>query len=344
MTSRVSVSLGARGFLLIALAWLAAAPLTAQAPGQAGKSETTAKPWKVSRTPDGQPDLQGFWTNTTYVPLERPKNVTKAFYTKEEVAEVIKRAAANEAEQTEPGTVADVHYDFTQFGLDRSQSALALNLRTSLIVDPPDGRIPPMTAEGLKRVAERAELRKRMGGPTDAAENQPLSVRCIVMDRIGPPMLAGAYNNNYQIVQVPGFVMILVEMIHDVRIIPLDGRPHLHQNVRQWTGSYRGRWEGDTLVVESKNFNGKNPFQGSSENLRLVERFTRVDEHTLRYQFTVDDPSTWTRSWSAEVPWAKTIGPLFEHACHEGNYGLANILAGARAEEKRAADPRATSK
>ena len=157
------------------------------------------------------------------------------------------------------------------------------------------------------------------------------------MDRIGPPMLAGAYNNNYQIVQVPGYVMILVEMIHDVRVIPLDGRPHLPQQVRQWTGSYRGRWEGETLVVETTNFNGKNPFQGSSENMRLIERFTRVDENTMRYQFTVDDPSTWTKPWSAEVPWAKTNGPLFEHACHEGNYGLANILAGARVEEKRAA-------
>jgi hypothetical protein len=337
MTPRVFVPVSVAGFLL-ALAWLGPAPLTAQS-GAATKPESAAKPWKVSRTPDGQPDLQGFWTNTTYVSLERPKNVTKEFYTKEEVAENIKRAAANESEQTEPGTVADVHYDFTQFGLDRSQSALALNLRTSLIVDPPDGRIPPMTPEGLKRVAERAEARKRAGGPLDAAQNQPLSVRCIIMDRIGPPMLAGAYNNNYQIVQVPGYVMILVEMIHDVRIIPLDGRPHLPSAVRQWTGSYRGRWEGDTLVVESTNFNGKNPFQGSSENLKLTERFTRVDENTLRYQFTVDDPSTWTRPWSAEVPWAKTIGPLFEHACHEGNYGLPNILAGARAEEKRAAAP-----
>jgi hypothetical protein len=336
MTPRVFVPLSVVGFLL-ALAWLGPAPLTAQS-GAASKPESATKPWKVSRTPDGQPDLQGFWTNTTYVPLERPKNVTKEFYTKEEVAENIKRAAATESEQTEPGTVADVHYDFTQFGLDRSQSPLALNLRTSLIVDPPDGRIPPMTEEGLKREAQRAEARKRTGGPLDAAQNQPLSVRCIIMDRIGPPMLAGAYNNNYQIVQVPGYVMILVEMIHDVRIIPLDGRPHLPSAVRQWTGSYRGRWDGDTLVVESTHFNGKNPFRGSSENLKLIERFTRVDENTLRYQFTVDDPSTWTRPWSAEVPWAKTIGPLFEHACHEGNYGLPNILAGARAEEKRAAE------
>jgi hypothetical protein len=335
MTPRALTHVGVVAFLATAL-WTAPASLIAQRP-DAAKPESPTKPWKVSRTADGQPDLQGFWTNTTYVPLERPKNVTKEFYTKEEVAENIKRAAATEEEQTEPGTVADVHYDFTQFGLDRSQGPLALNLRTSLIVDPLDGRIPPMTAEGLRRAAERAESRKRLG-PLDAAQGQPLSVRCIIMDRIGPPMLAGAYNNNYQIVQTPGYVMILVEMIHDVRIIPLDGRPQLPASVRQWTGSYRGRWEGDTLVVESTNFNGKNPFQGSGENLRLTERFTRVDENTIRYQFTIDDPSTWTRPWSAEVPWAKTIGPLFEHACHEGNYGLGNILAGARAEERRAAE------
>ena len=336
MHHRVVSRLGVAGLVLVAT-WMA--PLvTAQAPTAGAQSGNPPKAWKLQRTADGQPDLQGFWSNTSYVPLERPKNVTKPFYTKEEVVEAIKRAAATETEQTEPGTVADVHYDFTQFGLDRSQSALALNLRTSLIVDPPDGKIPPLTEEGQKRAAARADARRSMGGPYDAAENQPLGVRCIIMDRSGPPMMGGAYNNNYQIVQIPGYVMILVEMIHDVRIIPLDGRPHLPGAVRQWTGSYRGRWEGDTLVVESRNFNGKNPFQGSSENLRLTERFTRVDENTLRYQFTVDDPSTWTRPWSAEVPWAKTIGPLFEHACHEGNYGLGNILAGARAEERRAAE------
>jgi hypothetical protein len=348
MNNRVLAPMALAAFFL-AVGGLVPVLVTAQAPAAPAKSTESAKApappkpaapakkWTLSRTPDGQPDLQGFWTNTTYVPLERPKNVTKEFYTKEEAAEMIKRAALVESDQTEPGTVADVHYDFTQFGLDRSQGALAPNLRTSLIVDPRDGRIPPMTPEGQQRVAARAEARRRMGGPYDAAQNQPLSVRCIIMDRIGPPMLAGAYNNNYQIVQVPGYVMILVEMIHDVRIIPLDGRPHLPQQVRQWTGSYRGRWEGDTLVVETTNFNGKNPFQGSSEHMRLIERFTRVDEDTIRYQFTVDDPSTWTRPWSAEVPWAKTVGPLFEHACHEGNYGLANILAGARLEE-RAAD------
>src|SRR5205814_6831332 len=230
-------------------------------------------------------------------------------YTKEEALEIAKRAALVEAGETEPGTIADVHYDFTQFGLDRSQGGVALNLHTSLIVDPPDGRLPPLSAEGQKRAAERAEARKRMGRPTDSVQNQPLSVRCIIMDRAGPPMLAGAYNNNYQIVQAPGYVMILVEMIHDVRIIPLDARPRLPQNVRQWTGNYLGHWEGETLVVESTNFTDKTAFQGASENMHLIERFTRVAEDVIRYQFTVDDPATWARPWSAGVPWKKASGP-----------------------------------
>jgi len=312
--------------------------MAAQAPKAAVKATVPAKTWKLSHTPDGQPDLQGFWTNTTYTPLQRPNNITKEFFTKEELAEVVRKAASEEADQTTPGTIADVHYDFTQFGLDRSQGVLALNTRTSMIVDPPDGRLPPLSAEGKKRVAERAEARKRMGGQFDAAQNEPLSVRCLHMDRDGPPMLPGAYNNTYQIVQTPGYVMILVEMLHYVRVVPLDGRAHLPSNVRQWQGSYTGRWEGETLVVESTNFNGKSEFpQGASENMRLTERFTRTDENTIRYQFTVDDPATWTKPWSAELFMKQTVGPIFEHACHEGNYSLANTLAGARAEEKRAA-------
>src|SRR5713226_10345511 len=208
-----------------AVTWLSTMPLAGQARSAGGRaSGSSAKAYTAPHTPDGQPDLQGIWTNATYSPLERPKNVTREFYTREEALEIAKRAAVEEAEQTEPGTVPDVHYDFTQFGLDRSQGAMALNLRTSLIVDPPDGRIPPMTAEGKARAAARAEARKRMGAH-DAAQNEPLSARCMIMDRAGPPMLAGAYNNNYQIVHAPGYVMILVEMIHDVRIIPLDRRP-----------------------------------------------------------------------------------------------------------------------
>ena len=325
--------------ILIAVVLLATLPAAGQTPSAAARANrtTTAKAYTPARTPDGQPDLQGFWTNSTYTPLERPKDVTKEFYTKEEAAEIVKRAAERESEQTEPGTIADVHYDFTQFGLDRNQSKFAENLRTSLIVDPPNGRIPPLTAEGQKRTAERAEAAKRVGR-WDSAQSNDLDDRCLIMAGAGPPMLNTGYNSNYQIVQAPGYVMILVEMIHDVRIIPLDGRPHVSQNIRQWMGDARGHWEGDTLVVETTNFNGKNPLRGSSENMRVMERFTRVDADTILYKFTVEDESTWTRTWSAELPMKKTVGPLFEHACHEGNYGLYNTLVGARLEEKRAAE------
>ena len=328
--------------VLMAAVWLATIPAAGQAPSGAPSAATAnraaAKAYTPPRTPDGQPDLQGFWTNTTYVPLERPKGVTKEFYTNEEAAENAKRAAAVESELTEPGTIADVHYDFTQFGLDRSQGPRASNLRTSLIVDPADGRIPPLTAEGQKRLADRAEAIARTGGRWGAAQNNELDDRCIIMDRAGPPMLPGTYNNNYQIVQAPGYVMILVEMIHDARIVPLDGRPQPPRNVLEWMGIPRGRWEGNTLVVETTNFNGKNPFSRGTETMRLTERFTRLDEDTVLYRFTVEDPATWTKPWTAELPMKKTVGPLFEHACHEGNYGLYNTLVGARAEEKKAAE------
>ena len=309
-------------------------------------STTTAQTtYKVPRLPDGHPDFQGFWNNTTYTPLERPKGIDREFFTREEVLEQMKRAAVDEAEQTVPGTVADVHYDFTQFGLDRSQAPLAVNLRTSLIVDPPDGHLPPMTEEGKRLNAARADARKRAGAITDAAENQPLSVRCIQMDRDGPPMLAGANNNNYQIVQSPGTVLILVEMLHDPRIIPTDGRAPLPSSIRQLDGSSRGRWEGDTLVIETTNFKDMFMFaaQGASPDMKLTERFTRTAEDTLTYRFTVDDPKVWTRPWTAEVPWKKGIGPIFEHACHEGNYSLTNLLRGAREDEKRARDKKPAS-
>jgi len=314
------------------------APALAQSTA-AGRATTEAGSYRVPRTPDGQPDLQGYWTNSTYTPLQRPEGITRDFFTREEAIEIMKKAAAAESEQTTPGTIADVHYDFTQFGLDRNQGGVPLNLRTSLIFDPPDGRLPPVTAEGKTRAAERAAARKRLGGPWDAAQNQSFSVRCILMNRAGPPMLPGAYNNYYQIVQAPGYVMILVEMIHEPRIIPLDGRPHLPGHVQQLTGNPVGRWEGDTLVVESTNFTDQNPFaEGASEKLRLIERFTRVADDRILYQFTVEDPATWTRPWSAELPMLRTDGPIFEHACHEGNYSLVNALAGARADEKRRAE------
>jgi hypothetical protein len=308
---------------------LTAASAVAQAP---------AKKYTSPRTPDGQPDLQGYWTNSTYTPLERPKGVTKEFYTKEEAAKIEKDAAERESEETTPGTVADVHYDLTQFGLDRSQSTFASNMRTSIITDPADGHIPPMNASGQKRTAERAAERKRMGATTDQVENMPLGTQCLVMGGSGPPLQNAGYNATYQIVQGQGYVLLLTEMIHDVRLIPIDGRQHLPQNVRQWFGSSIGHWEGDTLVVETTNFTDKTAFRGSSKDAKMTERFTRVDPNTISYTFTISDPATWDKTWSGELPMRKTTGPIFEHACHEGNYGVANTLAGARAAEKKATE------
>jgi hypothetical protein len=320
--------------LLSAVAFVTAASVAAAA----------QSPYRAPRTPDGQPDLQGFWSNATYTPLERPDNVTKAFYTPEEAQAAEKRAAAAENAQTEPGTVADVHYDFTQFGLDRSQAARARNLRTSLIVDPPNGKLPPVTAEGKRILAARAEAAKRLGGRWDSAQSNQLDDRCVIMAGAGPPMMDAAYNSNYHIVQAPGYVMILTEMIHDARIIPLDGRPQPSENVRQWMGVSRGRWDGDTLVIETTNFNGKNPLRGSTEHMRVTERLRRVADDVIEYRFTVDDQRMWASAWSAEAVMKKTVGPIFEHACHEGNYGLYNTLVGARLEEKRAEESKKGSK
>jgi hypothetical protein len=322
--------------LLTATAWLSTIAVAGQARAAANAAATTFTP---PRTPDGQPDLQGFWTNAGYTPLERPDNITKEFFTQEEAVEFEKTFVEYEAAQTEPGTIPDVHYDHTQFGLDRSIAGYSTNVRTSLIVDPPNGKLPPLSAEGQRRAAERAEARKRMGGQYDSHENMQLDDRCIFMDRNGPPMMYGNYNNTYQIIQSPGYATILAEMLHDARVVPLDDRPALPSTVQQWTGVRRGHWEGNTLVVETTNLSGKNPFRGmSSEKMRVTERFTLTDKDTIRYQFTVDDPGTWSRPWSGEMPMKRTIGPIFEHACHEGNYGMVNILAGARAEEKKAAE------
>ena len=284
-------------------------------------------------TAASQPDLSGYWTNTTVTPLERPKELAdKAFFTPAEAAEYAKRQLAV-PEATGPGTYADVHYNMAQFGLEKSQTKVAANVRTSLIVDPPDGRIPPVTPAARKRAADRAALTK--GHEFDGPENRTLGERCILWPNEGPPMMPAGYNSNLEIVQGAGYVAVIQEMIHDVRIIPTDGSPHLPSNVRQWMGDSRGHWEGDTLVVDTTNFTDRTAFRGSSENLHVVERFRRVDADTILYQFTVDDPSTWAHPWSAEIPMTKIQGPLFEYACHEGNYGMANNLSGARADEKK---------
>ena len=302
------------------------------------------RPYTPPKTPDGQPDLQGYWTNSTYTPLERPNGVTKEFYTPQEAKERDRREASRESSQTTPGTTEDVHYDFSQFVLDRSQTPLSQSLRTSLIFDPPDGKIPPMTEEGKRRAAERDAASRRLGGRWDSAQSNQLDDRCIIMRGPGPPMMVAAYNSNYQIVQSAGVVMILTEMIHDVRIIPLDSRPQPPQGIRQWIGLSQGHWENNTLVVETTNFNGKNPFSGSSENLKVTERFTRIADDVIQYRFTIEDKSVWARPWSGELPLTKTQGPIFEHACHEGNFGLYNTLVGARLEEKRAAEEAAKKK
>jgi hypothetical protein len=189
-----------------------------------------------------------------------------------------------------------------------------------------------LTADAQKKAAARAEARTLR--PADAAEDLSLDDRCIVRRTAGPPMLPAGYNNNYQILQTKDDVVILIEMIHDARVIPLDGRPHLPKRIHQWLGDSRGRWEGNTLVVETRNFTGTTNFRGSGENLRVVERFTRVDEGTLLYRFTVDDPQSFTRPWSGEIPMKKAEGPIFEYACHEGNLSMENMLKAARAEEK----------
>ena len=322
----------------------------------AATSDGGERAWTVSRTPVGQPDLQGYWTNATYTPLERPQNITKEFYTQEEYVALrtygstdgresanpnaaLGRwlATGNPATAPEPGSVGDVHYDFSQFGLARNQSTVVETLRTSLIVEPPDGRIPTLTPAGQRRATERAEARRQRGGRWDAAQNNELDDRCIIVNA-GPPILPGGYNNTYQIVQGPGYVAILVEMIHDVRVIPLDGRPHLSSRVRQWMGDSRGHWQGDTLIVETTNLTDNTGFRGSGSNLRILERFTRVADDTILYSFTAEDPSTWTKPWSAEVPMKKTLGPIVEYACHEGNYSMFNALRGARGDEERAAE------
>src|SRR5688500_12139460 len=238
----------------------AAAPAAAKpAPAAATTAKPGAKPYKAPRTPDGQPDLGGFWSIATYTPLERAQNITKEFYTPEEFKKVMADAQARDETQTTPGTTADVHYDFTQFGLDKSQHTIAHNLRTSQIIDPPDGRLPPQVPEAAKRQQAAAAERKQQGGQYDRVQNMPNGSRCIIMGGAGPPLRDAGYNSTYHIVQGQGNVMILTEMIHDARIIPLDNRPAPPSGLKQWVGMSRGRWAGETRVGETTNFHGRNP-------------------------------------------------------------------------------------
>ncbi len=322
-----------------ALGAVAAFAFFVPAPAAAQNGSAPAATWTAPRTPDGVPDLQGVYTNSVVTPLERPKDLgSKEFFTKEEAAAYEKKSLQTKA-PTGPGTYADVHYDMAQFGLEKDQSKVADSIRTSLIVGP-TGRIPAMLPEARQRQAAKAAANK--GHEFDGPENRGLAERCIIWGNEGPPMLPVGYNSNLQIVQGPGYVAILQEMIHDVRIIPTDGRAHAPANIREMMGDSVGHWEGNTLVVDTTNFTDRTAFRGSSENLHVVEKFTRTSPDTVLYQFTVEDPHTWDQPWSAEIPMTQIQGPIFEYACHEGNYGMPNNLSGARAEEKKLAEAAAS--
>lgn len=325
--------------ITLAILSLAAIPAAGQTvlPVAGAMTASASKKSMPPRTPDGRPDLQGIWSNAIITPLERPAELAdKAVFTEQEAAayekQIVNRNNADRRDNA--GTDVDVSLAYNNAWWDRGSKIIGTR-RTSLIVDPPDGRIPPLTPEAQERVTDRAEARRLH--PADGPEDRSLPERCLLANTTGPPMLPGPYNNNYRIVQTHDAVVILTEMIHDTRTIPLDGRPHLPQSVRQWKGDSVGHWEGDTLVVDTTNFTDKTNFRGSGQNLHLVEKFTRVNAGTLLYEFTVDDPASFTRPWSAAIASTKTDGPIFEFACHEGNYGMLGVLSAARAAEKQAA-------
>lgn len=319
-------------FAVVSLAWV---PVEGQAPQVASKT----KKWTPARTPDGHPDLQGVFDFATATPLERPASLAgKQFLTDAEAAEFVKQQLGRRQLADDAPLPAGQVGGYNQFWYEFGTSVVA-DRRTSLIVDPSDGRLPPLTPEAQKRAAAN---RKRLLAPAEGPEDRDASERCILGYNAGPPMVPAGYNQNVQIVQTRDYVVIHNEMVHNARIVPLDGRPHLPDHVRPWSGDSRGHWEGDTLVVDTTRFTDKtwNQFSGwnwaSDENMHLVERFTRIDADTLLYEFTVDDPTTWTRPWTAAIPLRSTQDQMYEYACHEGNHGMVGILRGARADERAA--------
>ena len=340
-----------RGFVTaISVACLVPAAATGQ--GRAQGSEET---WTLPRTPDGQPDLQGYWTTQTFTPLERPEYVAgKEFFTEEETAALqeqltaegvnpVARSAVNfedaKARETRlRQTQENIHYD-NAIWLRTSVPKGLSSRRTSLITDPPAGRIPPLTPKGAAQMAADQSERQQRPSNFESYETRPLMERCIVWTHEGPPMLPPAYNDIHQIFQTPDYVVVFTELgANAPRIIPLDGRPHIPDRIRQFPGDSRGHWEGETLVVETTNFVDRRSYRGSTGFRHVVERFTRVDADTIRYEFTIEDPTTWTRSWSGEIPMVKTEGPMFEYGCHEGNHDIRHILEINRNLEKQAAE------
>ena len=329
------------GGVLAVLVMVVLAPLPAA--GQSGASDAG---WTAPRTPDGQPDLQGIWTNNSATPMQRPEMLgDKATLTAEELAQLQQTITEfRDAEQAgdllgdrlfQQALGNSTYQDFDVITGNYNAFWLVereLDNRTSLIVDPPNGRFPPMTPAAQARAAERRAY--AAAHPSDGPEDRTLGDRCL---HFGAPRMGAGYNSYFQILQTPDHVAILQEMGHEARLIPLDGRPHVNAGIRQWNGNARARWEGESLVIETGNFSPQARYQQASENLRMVERITRIAPDTIRHEITLDDPTTWTRPWTVMILLKQTQDPLFEYACHEGNYAMPGILAGARAEEAEAA-------
>src|SRR5579871_142545 len=323
-----------RIFGSIVLGGALAATLSAQTPKAPAPAKTKSA---IPRTADGHPDLQGIWTNATITPLERPAALANKPTVSDAEAKVIEKNAADELAKVDGASEAPLLAAAGSNGtggynvlfIDRGSELARVDVvkRTSQIVDPPDGKVPPTTQEAK----QRAMSSLMRNGRFDKVTQRPLAERCLLGfgSTSGPPMLPVLYNNNYQIVQTPTTVMILVEMVHDARIVRMNGT-HPSKNVRQWLGDSIGHWDGDTLVVDTTNFTDQTSFHGSSEDLHVIERFTRVDANTILYRATIDDPSTFSKIWTIEYPFTATAGPIYEYACHEGNYALTDIMGGAR--------------
>lgn len=332
----------------LALVWAipAGAQTLAGITGDANKTATAGKKWSAPRTPDGQPDLQGVWDAASMTPLERPVELgNKEFYTREEMAAYEKKRSRDlDRDRRDGSAEADLGRAYNDAWFDRG-AHLASDRRTSRLVDPPNGRFPAMTPTAAKEFKEMHVWLAQHAD--DGPDTRSLPDRCLVFSQSGPPFLPGNYNNYYQIVQAPGVVVLVSEMGHQWRAIPLTNgtavQPRPPQNVRQWAGLSLGHWEGETLVIETTNFraNGQSRFgvqyDGmSDENLRVTERLTRTGPGTITYRATVVDPTVYTQPWTVEFPMERSDNPVYEYACHEGNYGLAGILSGARAQEKAA--------
>jgi hypothetical protein len=332
-------------YIAVATAVVMLTPLPAFAQARSAQpADGSGKKYTTPRTPWGEPDLQGTYSNRTITPFERPDTVGgRAFFTAEEAAALEKRAQEQSGDEgRSKGTRGDVERAYNDFWWDRGTKVTSL--RTSLVVDPPDGKVPALTAEAQKRAADEPKRPAFRGAGAsgrgaDTWLDRSTFERCITRGMPGA-MSPTAYNNNYRITQGPGFVAIQIEMLGGTRIIPTSGRPHVGASIRQWMGDSVARWEGDTLVVETSNFTDKVLYRGAAENLHLVERFTRVGPGEIDYRVTISDPTTFTRPWTLAIPYVHTGEDLFEYACHEGNYGMEGILSGAREEERAAAGAR----